>query len=84
MAKELPPSLSTPFSKLDVLRVISCYAQVGKASDAITKRGLKGERASRINSEGGACVSWLSDFVSMASTALDICKGLHGAVRATD
>jgi hypothetical protein len=58
VAKELPPSSSTPFSKLDVLRVISCYAHVGNASDAsevprITKRGLKGERVSRIKSEGG-------------------------------
>src|SRR5215469_17015037 len=47
VAKELPPSSSTPFSKLDVLKVISCYAHVGNASDAgempiITKRGLKG------------------------------------------
>lgn len=59
VAKELPPSSSTPFSKLDVLKVISCYAHVGNASDAgempiITKRGLKGVRASRIKSEGGA------------------------------
>ena len=51
VAKELPPSSSTPFSKLDVLRVISCYSQVGNASDAgempiVTKRGLKGVRAS--------------------------------------
>ena len=50
-AKELPPSSSTPFSKLDVLKVISCYSHVGNASDAgeipsITKRGLKGVRAS--------------------------------------
>ena len=48
--KESPPSLSTPVSKLDVLKVISCY----NASDAgetpsVTKRG----RASRITSEGG-------------------------------
>ena len=58
MAKELPPSSSTPFSKLDVLKVISCYARVGNAGDAgetpsITKRGLKGVRASRIKSEAG-------------------------------
>jgi hypothetical protein len=57
--KELPPSSSMPFSKLDVLKVISCYAHVGNASDAgempsITERGLKGARASRIMSEGGA------------------------------
>ena len=57
-AKELPPSSSTPFSKLDVLKVISCYARVGNASVAgvipsITKRGLKGVRASRITSEAG-------------------------------
>src|SRR5262249_8827535 len=50
VAKELPPSSTTPFSKLDVLKVISCYAHVGNASDAgemqiITKRGLKGVRA---------------------------------------
>jgi hypothetical protein len=32
VAKELPPSSSTPFSKLDVLKVISC--NVGNASDA--------------------------------------------------
>ena len=38
VAKELPPSLSTPVSKLDVLKVISCYVV----------------RASRIKSEGGA------------------------------
>ena len=31
VAKELPPSSSTPFSKLDVLKVISCYARVGNA-----------------------------------------------------
>ena len=55
VAKELPPSSSTPFSKLDVLKVISCYARVGNASDAgDTKRGLKGVRASRIKSERGA------------------------------
>ena len=59
VAKELPPSSSTPFSKLDVLKVISGYARVGHASDAgevpsITKRGLKGVRASRIMSGGGA------------------------------
>ena len=58
VAKELPPRSSTPFSKLDVLKVISCYAPVGNASDAgvipsITKRGLKGVRASRIKSEAG-------------------------------
>ena len=51
VAKELPPSSSTPFSKLDVLKVISCYAQAGNASDAgempiITKRGLKGHNSS--------------------------------------
>ena len=34
VAKELPPSSSTLFSKLDVLKVISCYAHVGNASDA--------------------------------------------------
>ena len=50
-AKELPPSSSTPFSKLDVLKVISCYAQAGNASDAgempiITKRGLKSHNSS--------------------------------------
>ena len=50
VAKELPRS-STPFSKLDVLKVISCYAQVGNASDAgemptITKRGLKSHNSS--------------------------------------
>jgi hypothetical protein len=50
VAKELPPSSSTPFSKLDVLKAISCYAQVGNASDAgempiITKRGLKGHNS---------------------------------------
>ena len=38
VAKDLPPSLSTPVSKLDVLKVISCYVV----------------RASRIKSEGGA------------------------------
>ena len=59
VAKELPPSSSMPFSKLDVLKVISCYSHVGNASDAgeipsITKRGLKGVRASRIMSGGGA------------------------------
>src|SRR5215467_7867145 len=59
VAQEPPPRLSTPVSKLDVLKVISCYAHVGNASDAgempsITKRGLKGVRASRIKSEGGA------------------------------
>ena len=59
VAKELPPSSSTPFSKLDVLKVISCSAHAGKVSDAgeipsIPKRGLKGARASRIMSEGGA------------------------------
>ena len=59
VAKELPPSLSTPVSKLDVLKVISGYARVGHASDAgevpsITKRGLKGVRASRIKSGSGA------------------------------
>jgi hypothetical protein len=53
VAKELPPRSSTPFSKLDVLKVISSYAHAGNASDAgeipsITKRGLKGVRASRI------------------------------------
>ena len=58
VAKELPPRSSNPFSKLDVLKVISCYARVGNASDAgvipsITKRGLKGVRASRITSEAG-------------------------------
>jgi hypothetical protein len=37
VAKELPPSLSTPVSKLDVLKAISCYVV----------------RASRIKSEGG-------------------------------
>ena len=62
-AKELPPSSSTPFSKLDVLKVISCYARVGNASDAgvipsITKRGLKGVRASRVTSEGAAIRSF--------------------------
>jgi hypothetical protein len=51
VAKELPPSSSTPFSKLDVLRVISCYAQARNTSDAgempiITKRGLKGHDSS--------------------------------------
>ena len=56
VAKELRPSSSTPFSKLDVLKV--CCADVGNASDAgeipsITKRGLKGARASRIKSEAG-------------------------------
>jgi len=50
VAKELPPSSSTPFSKLDVLKVISCSAHAGKVSDAgeipsIPKRGLKGARA---------------------------------------
>ena len=59
VAKELPPSLSTPVSKLDVLKVIGCYARVGNASVAgvipsITKLGLKGVRASRIKSERGA------------------------------
>jgi hypothetical protein len=58
VAKELPPGSSTSFSKLDVLKVISCYARVGNASDAgvipsITTRGLKGVRASRITSEAG-------------------------------
>jgi hypothetical protein len=58
VAKELPPGSSTPFSKLDVLKAISCYARVGNASDAgvipsITTRGLKGVRASRITSEAG-------------------------------
>ena len=58
VAKELPPSLSTPVSKLDVLKVIGCYARVGNASVAgvipsITKLGLKGVRASRITSEAG-------------------------------
>jgi hypothetical protein len=38
VAKELPPSLSTPVSKLDVLKAISCYVV----------------RASKIKSEGGA------------------------------
>ena len=47
----MPPSSSTPFSKLDVLKVISRYAQVENASDAgempiITKRGLKGHNSS--------------------------------------
>ena len=51
VAKELPPSSSTPFSKLDVLKVISCYAQAGNTSVAgempiITKRGLKGHNGS--------------------------------------
>jgi hypothetical protein len=51
VAKELPPSSSTPFSKLDVLKVISCYAQAGNASDAgempiITKCGPKGHNSS--------------------------------------
>ena len=59
VAKELPPSSSTPFSKLDVLKVISCSAHVGKVSDAgeipsIPKRGLKGARMS----EGGATRSF--------------------------
>ena len=50
VAKELPPNSSTPFSKLDVLKVISCSAHAGKVSDAgeipsIPKRGLKGARA---------------------------------------
>ena len=55
VAEELPPSWSTPFSKLDVLKVISCYSHVVNAIDAgDTKRGLKGVRASRINSERGA------------------------------
>jgi hypothetical protein len=54
VAKELPPSSSTPFSKLDVLKVISCYARVGNASDAgEMPSGLKGVRASRIKSEAG-------------------------------
>ena len=58
VAKELPPSSSTPFSKLDVLKVISCSADVGNASDpgetpSLTKRKLKGVRASRIKSEAG-------------------------------
>ena len=57
VAKELPPRSSMPFSKLDVLKVISCCAHVGNVSDAgetpsIT-RGLKGVRASRITSEAG-------------------------------
>ena len=44
-----------PFSKLDVLKVISCYSHVVNAIDAgDTKRGLKGVRASRIKSERGA------------------------------
>ena len=51
VTKELPPSSSTPFSKLDVLKVISCYGQAGNASDAgempiITKRGLKSHNSS--------------------------------------
>jgi hypothetical protein len=55
VAKELPPSSSTPFSKLDVLKVISSYSHVVNAIDAgDTKRGLKGVRASRIKSERGA------------------------------
>jgi len=59
VAKELPPSSSTPFSKLDVLKVISCSPHVGKVSDAgeipsIPKRGLKGARMS----EGGATRSF--------------------------
>src|SRR5262252_1899965 len=55
VAKELPPSSSTPFSKLDVLKVISWYSHVVNAVDAgDTKRGLKGVRASRIKSERGA------------------------------
>ena len=63
VAKELPPGSSTPFSKLDVLKVISCSAHAGKVSDAgeipsIPKRGLKGARASRIMSEGGAMRSF--------------------------
>jgi hypothetical protein len=57
--KELPPSSSTPFSKLDVLKVISCYARVGNASDAgEAQRGLKGVRVSKIMSEGGATRSF--------------------------
>ena len=47
-AKELPPSSSTPFSKLDVLKV--CCA-VGNASDA--GETPKGVRALRIKSEAG-------------------------------
>jgi len=55
VAKELPPSSSAPFSKLDVLKVISCYSHVVNAIDAgDTKRGLKGVKASRIMSERGA------------------------------
>src|SRR5262249_33061648 len=58
VAKELTPRSSTPFSKLDVLKVISCCAHVGNASDAgetpsITKRGRKSVRPSRIKSESG-------------------------------
>jgi len=48
-AKELPPSSSTPFSKLDVLKV--CCADVGNASDA--GETPKGVRALRIKSEAG-------------------------------
>ena len=51
VAKELPPSSSTPFSKLDVLKVISCSADVGNASDA--GETPKGVRALRIKSEAG-------------------------------
>jgi hypothetical protein len=55
VAEELPPSSSTPFSKLDVLKVISCYSHVVNAIDAgDTNRGLKGVRASTIKSERGA------------------------------
>ena len=39
------------------MKVISCYTHVGDASDAITKRGLKGARASKMSkimSESGA------------------------------
>ena len=46
VAEELPPSWSTPFSKLDVLKVISCYSHVVNAIDAgDTKRGLKGHNS---------------------------------------
>ena len=73
VAKELPPSSSTPFSKLDVLKVISCYSHVVNAIDAgDTKRGLKGVKASRIKSEGGAINSSFDpQTLALIETAFD-------------
>ena len=56
VAKESPPRSSMPFSKLDVLKVISCCAHVGNVSDAgetpsIT-RGLKRRESVKDNVGG--------------------------------